>query len=100
MSRIANSLSARFESYKRSLLDKLRTALERTRVKAQVGSEQIVGWFKGVKTRLKIVLLTSWYAYRSRAFWISCMAACLAAAILLSRHWSGLDAYLSTLEKS
>ena len=99
MLRIVNSLSSRLDSYKRYLLDKLRTALERTRVKAQYGGKQVVGWFQGAKTRLKIALLTWWYKYRRRAFWISCIAACIVAAILLLRYWSALDAYLSNLEK-
>ncbi len=99
MLRIVNSLSSRLDSYKRYLLEKLRTALERTRVKAQDGGKQIVGWFKGAKTRLKIALLTGWYKYRRQALWVSCAAVCLAAAIFLFRHWSGLDTYLSNLEK-
>lgn len=100
MSRIANSLSARFQSYKRSLLDKLRNALGHTRVKARASGEEIVGWFKGVTTRLKIVLLTWWYKYRWPAFWTSCALVGLAGAVVLVRHWSALDAHLSNLEKS
>ncbi len=77
----------------------MRTALERARVKARDGGKQVVGWFKGAKTRLKIAFLTWWYKYRRRAFWTSCIAACIAVAILLFRYWPALDAYLSNLEK-
>lgn len=84
----------------KKLLEVYRSAFDRARIKAKVGIERIVDWFKDVKTRWMITLQTLWYRYRQRTFWISCAAVCLAVAIFLFRYWSELDAYLSGLEKS
>jgi hypothetical protein len=51
-------------------------------------------------TRWRMAFLTRWYRYRLRAVFIFCVAACLMAAMLLFRYWSGVDDYLSNLEKS
>jgi len=69
-------------------------------MKIKGGHEQAVLWITRLKTRLKVVLLTGWYAQRRRAFWIFCVVVGLVAAILLVGHWSELDTYLSNLEIS
>lgn len=96
VSQVASSLWARYASYKRSLPGKIRAVWDKT----QAESRRMVVWLMGLRTRAKITLITWWYRYRMRAFWISCATVCLAAAILLFIRWSKLDAYLSGLEKS
>jgi uncharacterized membrane protein len=98
--RTANSLSVRIEGYKRSLLAKLRNALNRVRLETNVRRELIRRGFKVSTTRLKIVFLTWWYRYRLPAFWVSCALVGFGLVLVLVRRWSALDAHLSSLEKS
>jgi hypothetical protein len=100
MTRTANPLSERFESYKRFLLERLSKAIEHTRRKINLGRELVWHRFKAATRRLKIVFLTWWYRYRLRALWVSCALVGFTLTIVFVRHWSALDAHLSGLEKS
>jgi|ERR1700674_82099 len=100
MTRTANPLSERFESYKRFLLERLTKAIEYTRLKTNLGRELAWHRFKAATARLKIVFLTWWYRYRLRALWVSCALVGLGLVLVFVRHWSALDAHLSNLEKS
>ena len=95
MSSIAESLWAEFESYWRSILDKLRPALKCMRITAQASRGQVIHFLERAKSRLRVILLTWWYRYRRQGLYILGLAATLTAALLLVKDWSTLDCYLS-----